>query len=204
MKSGQFDVQSSELECSLENASKLVLVLDQVVENVAEQAIEDVESSVNLSLDFTLDELEEQIEKVLPDGCVFLVLHRALNLDGDIANFVHKGLVCSVDLAERLENRGLDGGASIIRETLPQVLVVLLVCKITCIDGLSGDISAQDDCGEGLCLDRDASEGRVKDLCHKEGVLVGLSGLGAVQLVLSLLALHVVVGEDLLQNAADA
>lgn len=163
MKSGEFDVQSSELECSLENASKLVLVLDQVVEDVAEQSIEDVECSVNLSLDFTLDELEEQIEKVLPDGGVFFVLHRALNLDGDIANFVHEGLVCSVDLAECLKNRGLDGAASIVGETLPQVLVVLLVCEITSIDGLSGDISAQDNCSEGLSLDRDAGESRVQD-----------------------------------------
>ena len=151
-----------------------------------------------------MDELEEQIDKSLPDGRVFLVLHCALNLDGDIANFVHEGLVCGVDLSECLENLGLDCAASSIGETLPQVLVVLLVCEITCIDGLSGDISAQDDCSKGLSLDRDAGEGRVEDLSHNEGVLVSLSGLCAVQVVLSLLALHVVVIEDLLQNDAHA
>jgi hypothetical protein len=50
------------LERSLENASELVLVLNQVVQDVAEQAVEDDEGGVNLGLLVARDEGEELVE----------------------------------------------------------------------------------------------------------------------------------------------
>mmetsp|Transcript_19732 Transcript_19732/g.24346 ORF Transcript_19732/g.24346 Transcript_19732/m.24346 type:complete len:472 (-) Transcript_19732:9-1424(-) len=204
LQSRQLDVEGSEAESSLEDASELVLVLDEVVKDVAEQSVKDDQCGVNLSLLLTLDELEEEVEEVLPDGVVLLSAHGTLDLDSHIADLVHESLVCRVDLAEGLEEGGLHGVASLVGETFPQVGVVLLVDEIASIGGLSRDISAENDSGEGLGLDGDDSHGRIENACHQEGILVGLAGLGSVELVLGGLALSVVVGEDLLQNSADA
>jgi len=82
-----------ELQSALENPSKLILVLDQVVEDVAKKSIEDDKSCIDLSLVLTLDELEEKVEQVLPYAIVLFVDHSTLDLNSDIANFMHVDFV---------------------------------------------------------------------------------------------------------------
>ena len=93
LKGCNLNVQFSHTKCPLEDSSKLILVLYQVVKNVAEKTIEDKKSSVNLCLVVSLDEGEEEVEQVLPDGVVLFINHGALNFDGNIANLVNQSLV---------------------------------------------------------------------------------------------------------------
>jgi len=62
LEGSDFNIQFLELECPLEDATKLVLVLHQVVKNVAEEPVEDLESGVDLSRILPLNEGEELVE----------------------------------------------------------------------------------------------------------------------------------------------
>ena len=114
LEGGKLDVQALESERPLENTAKLILELDQVIQNVAEQAIEDNESGIDLSLGLALDEGEERVEQLLPDAVVLLIDHGALDLDGQIADLVHVGLVGGIDTLERLKDGLLDCSARTI------------------------------------------------------------------------------------------
>ena len=122
-----------------------------------------------------------------------------MNLDSHIANFANQGLVCGINGSQCLQNDRLDGVARRIRETLPQVLVVVLVLQVLRVH-LRADIAAQDDSREAFGLNRDLTLVRVQAGGEHESVLVRLLALGCVQLRLGSLSLLVVVGEDLLQN----
>ena len=203
MQSSEFNVKRLELQSPFKNLAELILVLNEVVENVAEETVEDVQGSINLGFLLSLNEGEENIEKVLPDSVVLFSAHSTLDFDGDIANFVHVSLVRRVDLADSSEKASFDGVASVIRQALPQVNIVLLVLQITGIHGLSGDIAAKNDGSKGLGLDRDRSLCRVEDGGHEKGILGRLGRLGCIKLGFSSLALLVVVAENLLEDAGD-
>ena len=114
LEGGKLNVQALESERPLKNTAKLILELDQVVKDVAEQAIEDNESGIDLSLGLTLDECEERVEQLLPDTVVLLIDHGALDLDSQIADLVHVGLVGGIDTLERLKDGLLDCSARTI------------------------------------------------------------------------------------------
>ena len=94
--------------------------------------------------------MEAEIEKVLPNAGVFLLDHGALNLDRNITNFANQGLVCSVYGLDSLEDCLFDLVASSIRETLPKVLIVLLVGQIRGVNSFGGDVSANNNSSKGL------------------------------------------------------
>lgn len=145
MKGSNLNVQLLKLECSLEDASKLILVLYQVVKNVAEKPVKDDKSSVDLCLVISLDEGEEEVEQVLPDAVVLLINHGALNFDSNIANFVDQSLVSGIDTLQSLENCSLDGLTGGFLQALPQVNVVVLVGQVRRVRSLRAYISAKDD-----------------------------------------------------------
>ena len=90
-----------------------------MVKNIAKEAIEDNKSSVDLCLLVSLDELEKQVKKVLPDGVILFSLHGALNLNSNIANLVHEGLVCSVYTLKCFENGKLYLLTTGVADSLP-------------------------------------------------------------------------------------
>ena len=184
--------------------TELILEFDKVVENVAEKTVENVQGTINLRILFTLDELEEQIQKVLPDRVVLLRDHGTLNLDSNITDLVHVGLVCRVDLLKSAKETGFHSVASVIGQALPEVDIVLLVLEIAGIGGLRGDITAEDDCGEGLGLDGDTLQARVENTGHQDRIFCRLRRLCSVELPLGNFALLIVVAEDLLEDASDA
>lgn len=149
-----------------------------------------------------IDEREQKVEEILPDSVVLLINHSSLNFDSDIADLAHVVLVRCVDTVERLEHRLLHLVASWIAQALPQVRVVALVADIGSVHCRRGDVSAENDSSERLGLDRNLGLIRVEDSCHNASVLVCIVALGSVEVVLSLLALRVVVRQDLLKNAA--
>lgn len=88
LQGSNLNVQFLKVQCSLENATKLLLVLYQVVHNVAKEAVEDEKRRVNLCLVLSLNECEQQVEQVLPDGFVLFLDHGALDFHSHIAHLV--------------------------------------------------------------------------------------------------------------------
>ena len=192
------------MERSLENLAELVLELDKVIHNIAEKSIEDLEGDVDLSLVLSLDEGEKKVEKILPDSIILLLLHGTLNLDCDIADLMHVSLVSSIDSLEGLKENLLDLVATVVGETFPKVVVVLLVGQITGIHSLDGDISAKNDGSKCLLLRGNLSLGWVESGGEEARVLVGLTRFGNIKLGLGGLTLLVVVAKNLGKDGADA
>ena len=192
------------MERSLENLAELVLELDKMVHDIAEKSIEDLEGDVDLSLVLSLDESEKKVEKILPDSIILLLLHGTLNLDCDIADLMHVSLVSSIDSLEGLKENLLDLVATVVGETFPKVVVVLLVGQITGIHSFDGDISAKNDGSKCLLLWGNLSLGWVESGGEEARVLVGLTRFGNIKLGLGGLTLLVVVAENLGKDGADA
>ena len=192
------------MERSLENLAELVLELDKMVHDIAEKSIEDLEGDVDLSLVLSLDEGEKKVEKILPDSIILLLLHGTLNLDCDIADLMHVSLVSSIDSLEGLKENLLDLVATVVGETFPKVVVVLLVGQITGIHSFDGDISAKNDGSKCLFLRGNLSLGWVESGGEEARVLVGLTRFGNIKLCLGGLTLLVVVAKNLGKDGADA
>ena len=192
------------MERSLENLAELVLELDKMVHDIAEKSIEDLEGDVDLSLVLSLDEGEKKVEKILPDSIILLLLHGTLNLDCDIADLMHVSLVSSIDSLEGLKENLLDLVATVVGETFPKVVVVLLVGQITGIHSFDGDISAKNDGSKCLLLRGNLSLGWVESGGEEARVLVGLTRFGNIKLGLGGLTLLVVVAKNLGKDGADA
>jgi len=153
LQGSNLNVQFLKVQCSLENATKLLLVLYQVVHNVAEEAVEDEKRRVHLRLVLTLNKCEQQVEQVLPDSIVLFLDHGALDLNSHIAHFVDQSLVRGINALKCLHNGRFHLTASLVGEALPEVSVVILVCQVRRISGLSAHIPAEDDGSEALGLD---------------------------------------------------
>ena len=114
-----------------------------------------------------------------------------------------QSFVRRVHTLQGLKNGSFDSFTGRVRQALPQVGVILSVDQVRRVRRLRAHVSAQDDCGEAFCLNRDGSLVRVENGTEETGVLLGLRALGCIELVFGSLTRHVVVGEDLLQDASD-
>ena len=116
---------------------------------------------------------------------------------------MHESLVRGVHTFQGLEDGPLDLVTANVGEALPEVLVVALVGQVSGVQGLGGNVPAENDSGKLLGLNSDLSLLRVKAGGHKARVLVRLGALGNVELLFGGLARGVVVGQDLLQDRSD-
>ena len=130
-----------------EDTHQVTLELDQVVHQVREEPVEDLQAGVDLDLLLLVHEHEQQVEQVLPHE-VLLLVYGATDFNQQVAHLVDHVFVVAV--ADGLEQLALHEFLGVVRESLPEVLVVGLIACILGVECCVGDVSSQDDGGEGL------------------------------------------------------